>query len=224
MDVCGTGSSNRNKDVALTSGFMTSPNYPHRYPPDTKCRCVVNASTDQTPTPAEILIQVPNCPTRIYLLLVSCDRRSFVLAELLPVLFCTCSSSYSSQLQCRTVQFVYLLSSAVTSSFGRFLLYFLPLLFCSGMAPLKSSSRYSTMSSAVFRVTSVPLTGSNLSFPVDSAGLTARASPMTSPMTSHKADDVTDDVIHTGADAVEINFRSDEANEQRGFWVMYSGM
>jgi len=38
------------------------------------------------------------------------------------------------------------------------------------------------------------------------------------------ADDVTDDVIHTGADAVEINFRSDEANEQRGFWVMYSGM
>ena len=38
-------------------------------------------------------------------------------------------------------------------------------------------------------------------------------------------DDVTaaDDVVHTGADAVEINFRSDEANEQRGFWIEYSG-
>ena len=35
--------------------------------------------------------------------------------------------------------------------------------------------------------------------------------------------DVTRDVIHTGVDAVEINFRSDEANEQRGFWIAYSG-
>ena len=35
--------------------------------------------------------------------------------------------------------------------------------------------------------------------------------------------DVVDDVINTGADAVEINFRSDVANEQRGFWIKYSG-
>jgi len=35
--------------------------------------------------------------------------------------------------------------------------------------------------------------------------------------------DVTRDVMHTGADIVEINFRSDEANEQRGFWIAYSG-
>jgi len=36
-------------------------------------------------------------------------------------------------------------------------------------------------------------------------------------------DDVIGDVIHTGADTVEINFRSDVANEQRGFWIKYSG-
>ena len=37
------------------------------------------------------------------------------------------------------------------------------------------------------------------------------------------AGDVIGDVIHTGADTVEINFRSDVANEQRGFWIKYSG-
>jgi len=31
------------------------------------------------------------------------------------------------------------------------------------------------------------------------------------------------DVINTRAGAVEINFRSDAANERRGFWVMFSG-
>jgi len=40
------------------SGFITSPNYPHRYSPDTKCRCVVNASSDQAREPAEILLRV----------------------------------------------------------------------------------------------------------------------------------------------------------------------
>jgi len=32
-----------------------------------------------------------------------------------------------------------------------------------------------------------------------------------------------DDVIHTRVDLVEINFRSDAANELRGFWIAYSG-
>ena len=58
MDICGTGADDRNKNIALKSGFITSPNYPHRYSPDTKCRCVINATGDQRQERTEILIQI----------------------------------------------------------------------------------------------------------------------------------------------------------------------
>jgi len=130
MDVCGTDSSDRNKNVSLMSGFITSPNYPHRYPPDTKCRCVINASSvDRSPEPAEIILQVLD----------------YELSQL--------PSDFSPA---DWVEFV-----------------------------VPGRQRWAD--------------GTRI------------------------ARDVTDDVIHTGADEVEINFRSDEANEQRGYWLMYSG-
>lgn len=49
MDICGnvetgTGSGNQ----TLARGYVTSPNYPHRYSPDTNCRCVLKANADHT--------------------------------------------------------------------------------------------------------------------------------------------------------------------------------
>jgi len=133
MDICGVvggGFGDRsNKNSWLTSGFITSPNYPNRYSPDTKCRCILNASSDQAQTPAEILLQV-----------LDYDLSS------LP-------SDFSPA---DWVEYV-----------------------ISGRQRWADGTR---------------ITG-----------------------------DVTGDVIHTRADVVEVDFRSDAAHEQRGFWIMYSG-
>jgi len=55
--ICGAAG-NKNKNTGLTSGFITSPNYPQRYSADTNCQCVLNASNDQSQGRTEILFQV----------------------------------------------------------------------------------------------------------------------------------------------------------------------
>jgi len=133
VDICGavgTGSGDRNRSNGLMSGFITSPNYPHRYSPDTKCRCVLNASSDQPQEHAEILLQVLDLD-------LSRLPSDFSPAD--------------------WVEYV-----------------------VSGRQRWADGTRI--------------ITG-----------------------------DVTDDDIHTGSDVVEINFRSDAAYEQRGFWIQYSG-
>jgi len=128
MDICGTaGTGNANN--GLTSGFITSPNYPQRYSPDTNCRCVVNASGVQAQRTAEILLEVLDYDL------------SRLPSDLSPADW---------------VEYV-----------------------VTGRQRWADGTR---------------ITG-----------------------------DVTRDVIRTGADVIEINFRSDAANEQRGFWIMYSG-
>jgi len=127
-DICGSVESRWRNDNA-TVGFITSPNYPSRYSPDTNCQCILNASSAHARAPAVILIQVLD------------HRLSRLPSDLSPADW---------------VEYV-----------------------ISGRQRWADGTR---------------VTG-----------------------------DVINDVIRTGADAVEINFRSDMANEQRGFWLAYSG-
>jgi len=58
-DICGAVgivSGDGNSKNSAPSGFITSPNYPQRYSPDTNCQCVLNASSDQAQGRTEVLI------------------------------------------------------------------------------------------------------------------------------------------------------------------------
>ena len=60
-DICGAVGivfGDGNSKNSAPSGFITSPNYPQRYSPDTNCQCVLNASSDQAQGRTEVLIQV----------------------------------------------------------------------------------------------------------------------------------------------------------------------
>ena len=130
VDVCGSFGTDSGDRNGLTSGYITSPNYPDRYSPDTNCRCILNASTDQAQGPTEIFLQVLDYDlSRLPSDLSPADWIEYVV---------------------------------------------------SGRQRWADGTRITT-------------------------------------------GQVNDDVIHTRADVVEVNFRCDAANEQRGFWIKYSG-
>jgi len=145
VDICGggagddgAGSFRGRNDGVTTSGYVTSPNYPHRYSPNTYCRCVLNATSGDRGA-------APPAPAAEILLGVLDHDLSRLPSDLSPADW---------------VEYV-----------------------------VSGRQRWAD--------------GTRIAADVTSAAA--------------------DDVIRTGADAVEINFRSDAANERRGFWIAYYG-